>query len=344
LGEDCLVGGYDDLAVLVRERGLTDVPDDMIDAVNLYIAYCTELMERSELYWIERKLVHNPELFGTADFIALTVSEHEGYTLHVVDYKHGAGVLVDPYQNRQLLTYAGLVMLDKGLNVDWESITAVELIIVQPRANTTGNTISVWATDMAEVNGNMGEVFNAIEDSKMDDAPMASGDHCRWCRAKPICPQLEKEAQGLIAMKPKDLTPEQLTEGLDRCNALEMAIKDLREYAAAQMVKGLPIPHYKMVAKRGVAKWADETAATLYMFGLKKESENIYTTKLITPAQARKLVGKAGVDGLNEFIKTESSGNVLVHESDKREAVLNANTISRMATQMAAHSKKVTKK
>jgi hypothetical protein len=52
----------------------------------------------------------HPDFFGTADFWAV-----EGRTLHVWDYKHGAGIAVDVVANPQTMYYACGVLHSRGL-------------------------------------------------------------------------------------------------------------------------------------------------------------------------------------------------------------------------------------
>ena len=66
-----------------------------------------------------------PEGFGTADCLLLA-----GDTLHVIDYKHGKGVVVDADHNPQMMLYALGAMHDFALIYHFKT---VQMAIVQPR-------------------------------------------------------------------------------------------------------------------------------------------------------------------------------------------------------------------
>ena len=323
LGELCLLAGSPTTRHFIQENPAheSEFPPDMRDAVDIYLDCCYGLSEGATKTWIEEKLVFDPELFGTADFMALARNVDGELVLHVVDYKHGAGVAVDPVQNKQLLTYAGLAlhMLDSVHDIEH-----VELTIVQPRAGGPG--VRSWETTPGIVRWHMDQVRNAIELAQNPAAPMESGEHCRWCAAKPTCPLLERKARTLIDIEPTDLDPRVLGGMLADATVLEMRIKALREYAHRQLTAGMPVPGWKLVDKRATTRWGDENGAAEFLL-FHVEREDIFIEKMVTPAAAKKLIPREALDELLGYTTQSSSGTTLVPEDDKREAVVNLSAV-----------------
>jgi len=236
------------------------------------------------------------------------------------------------------VTYAGLALLG-----DWEGvplddteleIDTVTLTIVQPRA--PGPAVKSWTVPVSEVTYHMEQVFEAIALSKLETTPGAWGDHCRWCPARITCPILADAAGMVMTGEPKDLSGEELQLMLDAVGPLEARIKSLREYAQKQLEAGRKVPGWKLVAERGVARWVDESAAAAWFRRRKYKAKDLWTKKLLSPAQARKLVLARSRDELESLIVSESSGSTLAPESDKRDAVVPAAAMDRLAAQMAA--------
>lgn len=124
--------------------------------------------------------VSEPGQFGTADIV---IVDYFG-KLIVMDYKYGAGIPVHPENNSQMIYYALGVAHKLHYN-----FSDVELVIVQPRAWIGGKTIRTWETTIETLIA-WRELFEAgIRAAKRRNAPLISGDHCRFCPAKPICPE-----------------------------------------------------------------------------------------------------------------------------------------------------------
>ena len=93
-------------------------------------------------------------------------------------------------------------------------------------------------------------------------------------------------------------------------------IDDLHALVQTKIEKGATIPGWKMVAKQGRRKWADEQKAVTALRELGCEPWE--KPKLISPAQAEKKI-KNLPEGLTVSV---SSGDTLAPESDPRPAVL----------------------
>lgn len=273
-----------------------EVTKDMADAVTVYVRYVRGLPGAcyiEELVSLE-DLGLAEDIFGTVDFGSW---EPEGRTLYVVDYKHGAGVVVDVADNPQTLCYIlGLVL---KLRVRPERIVAA---IVQPRAyrdNAIDEVEYTW-DDLLAFKDELVWAVQAVQEPDAAVGPV--GDHCKWCRAKAFCPAQQSNAltvaQDTFAAEmpddttdiaPEALTTEQLALVLERAPQVEDWLKAVREYARTLLEAGEEVPGWKLVAKRASRRWADEAEAEAW-FRQRYPVKDVYTQKLLSPAQAEKLL------------------------------------------------------
>ena len=163
------------------------------------------------------------------------------------------------------------------------------------------------------------QLKKATKVSAMPDAAIVTGEHCRWCAAKPLCPKMTGAVDRAVKVQLDAI--DDTTLGAYAANAvlLQGWIDDLNALVQTKLEKGYEIPGWKLVAKRGTRKWADQGKATdalaaLGIDPIKKE--------LVSPAQAEKLL-KAKKQNLPEGLTVSvSSGDTLAPESDPRPAVV----------------------
>lgn len=230
---------------------------------------------------------------GTADFVALT---HSGI-LTIADFKYGMGVEVGAERNLQLSIYALAAMEEFGMFAD---IGAVRLIIYQPRISPVEK---VYDWNINELKAFGREIKEAAKlATSLIDKPEAlenlhPGDaQCRFCRAKAVCPALQKKAQELIKAQfdiipepPKHLqlpeTAEQLSRALPWLNAIESWCSAVREAALERLKQGDVVPGYKLVeGRKGARKWAPGAEEALR--GMRISRGVLYTKSLISPTKA----------------------------------------------------------
>ena len=120
------------------------------------------------------------------------------------------------------------------------------------------------------------------------------------------------------------LEPDQLGAALQMADKLETFINDARKLAVARLEKSMPVPGYKLVAKRATRQWADEAKADAALAGLGVTER--YKKELISPAQAKKVLKKSKLALPDDLVVAVSSGSTLAPESDPRPAVLNIGT------------------
>ena len=249
-----------------------------------------------------------PGVFGSADLLGRL-----GNRAVVLDWKFGDGVAVSVEENEQGLFYAAAAMRTPETAWVFDGAEEVEIVIVQPPA------VKRWVTTPKRIKEFERALKRAVKASTMPDAAIVVGDHCRWCSAKPLCPKMTGAVDRAVKVQLDAI--DDTTLGAYAANAvlLQGWIEDLNALVQTKLEKGYEIPGWKLVAKRGTRKWADQGKATdalaaLGIDPIKKE--------LVSPAQAEKLL-KAKKQNLPEGLTVSvSSGDTLAPESDPRPAVL----------------------
>lgn len=325
----CLESGGDAAEYLDSVLDGHRVTDEMAQAVQYYVDAVRGqiLMEADAELLVEQKVTVTSTLYGTADALLFGAR-----TLHVFDLKFGSGVFVDVEDNLQLQIYAIGALLTHAAKCI--NITQVALHIVQPRYY---GGAAPWRTkvyqreDLEALHGQLLVAAKAIE---ADDAPLQSGDHCRWCKAKTICPRLRADAveaaqhvfappaEAVEPPRAELLAPADLARLLPLFDRVEEWMSAVRKEAFERAQRGQPIDGYKLVQKIGLRRWTDEQAARelLEANGVEPYGE----PSLISPAQAEKALAKQNKK-LRELVEPltfkPATGTLLVPDSDKRPAL-----------------------
>ena len=300
-------------ADLLNNRALPkDLDDDMLEGILKYVEVVRS-DAGSEPILVEQRFDLSslyPGMFGTADAV---IYHQQEKLLRVIDLKFGKGIIVEPERNPQMMFYAlgAMISLDSPCE-------QIELVIIQPRANHVDGFTRRWQLTrklLLEFKKDLVRYAKATEDP---NAPLVSGEHCRFCPAAGICPELKSKA---LAVSKKSFTavqnydPMELSETLSKLELLEDYAKSVREFAYLEATHGRVPPGFKLVEKRATRKWKDEpTAAELFRT---TRGEEAFDVKLKSPAQMEKLYGKEVVA---KNCVAVSSGLTLVPESDKRQA------------------------
>ena len=251
-----------------------------------------------------------PGVFGSTDLMGRI-----GSKAIILDWKFGTGVAVSAEENEQLMFYAAASMRTPEAQWVFDGATEIELIIIQPPE------IKRWTTTRARIEQFERDLVKAVTAAGLADAPLKNGDHCRWCNAKPVCPIMTGAVDRAVAIKMDAIDVDKIGAYLHNADLLEAWIKDLRALAEEMMKKGKPVTGWKMVPKRATRSWVKEDDAKAALLQHLKESE-VIETKLVSPADAEKLLKAQKLklpDGLTVAI---SSGNTIAPESDPRPAVV----------------------
>jgi hypothetical protein len=321
LGEKCLVLGDEPHEYLDEQiEGFLACPD-MIGAVEEYVDYCRPLMGNHLIEYKFPLPFLGPDEKGTSDFTSV-----HARILHVVDYKHGKGVPVDVIKNVQGLCY-GLGAAKHFENEDWDTL---RITIVQPRAYHEDGGIRYWDIPRNELVDYMIDFAYHAKATEDPDAPLAVGEWCRFCKAKPRCPQQLKNAEEAMEMdfseptsKPVSiefLNQDQIVDlVLNRIKQIEQWCASIKDYAQQKAEAGTALPGTKLVATRAVRMWIDKEKAEKAIKN--KYGDKIYETKFMTAPKVEKAIGKKEFKNLSFLIDKVSTGVTLVPESDPRENV-----------------------
>lgn len=331
LAEKCLTNGHASAEfyrgeIIPVDDYSFEVDDDMIEAVDVYLAEIQKIRDEAPDLeeWVERRFsleaLQPPQpMFGTGDWVAYSRALRR---LWVRDYKHGRGKVVQLRGNPQLRYYGLGALLSLPLDLP---VREVDLGIVQPRAGNIGGEV-IAAEELLDF---AGELMAAAKLVDTPDAHLTPGDWCRWCRAKAVCPALKGQALAVAQAEfgqppaPHTLTPEQVAYVLERADVVEEWVAAVRKFALAEAELGRAPPGFKLVHKRATRKWAADDDAVAERLALETglEFHEFFERKVVSPAQAEKLLKplkKKLPDGLANAV---SSGYSLAPESDKRPAV-----------------------
>lgn len=123
------------------------------------------------------KFIH-PEMFGTFDSAIL----HHFATLHVFDYKYGAGHAVRPVKNLQMIFYGIGLAYKYGWN-----FKRIRLWIYQPRIKGFDGPV-YWDISIAELKSYVPRFQAAVDRVLENPDQFNEGSWCHWCKAKKLCP------------------------------------------------------------------------------------------------------------------------------------------------------------
>ena len=292
------------------------------------IDYCLRALDEIDpkqemIYTLETKVEFTgvaalDGVFGYADLMGCI-----GKRAVVLDWKFGDGVAVSAEENTQGLFLAAAAR--RSASWVFKDATEVEIIIVQPPFTRR------WVTTIARLAEFEADLIEAVKASQKPDAPLVTGGHCRWCPAKPICPQMTGAVDRAMKTSLDNLPVEQIGAYLQNAEMLEKWIEDLRALAQQMLEKNVRVPGYKLVNKRAVRSWTDPDKAQAFL-----ESNKIDPLKheLISPAAAEKLLKKSKVTLPDDLVAAVSSGTTIASESDPRPEVVQIG-----ATLVAALSK-----
>ena len=251
-----------------------------------------------------------PDVFGSTDLLGRI-----GSRAIILDWKFGSGVAVDAEENPQLMFYAAAAMRTKESQWVFDGATEIECIIVQPPE------IKRWVTTPERIKAFENELKVAVQIAQKPNAPLENGDHCRWCAAKPVCPKMTGAVDRAIKSQIEALDVVHIGGYLKNADMLEQWITDLRALAHQVLESGKEVPGWKLVAKRATRQWVDEELAAKELMN-DLSSDELYTKKLLSPAQAEKLLKKQKKELPASHVVAISSGSTLAPVDDPRPAVL----------------------
>ena len=297
----------------VMHNGVELTPDRLENKLRPALAALEEIDPDGQMEYAVEQVVGFgdalPGVFGSADLVGRI-----GNRGILLDWKFGDGVPVEAEENPQALFYTAAALRTEATRWAFEGVESVEVIIVQPPH------VRRWVTDLDRVRRFEAELIMAVRQAQQPDAPLASGDHCRWCAAKSICPLVNGAVERARRENIKAVNVDRLVEALGQIELLEGWIKDAREMAVTLLEAGVEVPGWKLVPKRATRQWVNEGAALTALTEAGCSATEL--TELKSPAQVEKVLKKHKIAMPENLITAVSSGDTLAPADDPRPASL----------------------
>lgn len=315
LAEMCLTSDYHPSFYLNQTINGITIDDEMADNVAAYIAYVKSF---SGVHFYEQRVDFSewiPNGFGTSDAIVIDESNK---TVHVIDLKYGKGVPVDAENNTQAMLYALGVLSEYGFIYDIDNVV---IHIYQPRIKN----YSSWSITTTELLKWAEWAKQRAIEALSDNAPRTPSDKaCQWCKAKATCKALLDHTHNVLMsdfdeldeVKPDTLTHKELRVIQDNAKLIKSWLDAVESHIFDMLLRGEDFAGYKLVEGRSTRAWQDEQKA-IDVLKDKLDESQLYTQKLISPAQAEKLLKKDKVI-LSELITKSEGKPTLVPDCDKR--------------------------
>lgn len=304
------------------------VDEDMAEDVQVYVDFVRSMFKGADVTYVEKQFDLSPlnppgPMFGTSDAVAWFEEES---LLDIADLKYGY-MVVDVDENEQLLMYLlGAVV---ALHVKPKRL---RMTIVQPRAGHPDGIIRRTEVTWEGLVAFKKELFARARATLDPAAPRVIGEHCKFCRALPRCPEQHENALTVAQdefqaiPEPDQLTEEQLLFVLEKASLVEAWFNSIRSYVRARIESGEEMTGWKLVDKRATRKWVNEDQAVEW--ATEKGVSEPYQKQVKTPAQMeaelKKLLPRGKKKTAKEMlensglVEAKSSGFNLVPASDPR--------------------------
>lgn len=310
---------------IISFRGSTSARDVVVTPERLQLVQfafdAVEFMLRNPTaVYVERKVfLSRDELFmrnayGYCDLGILHKLDSGNYRLTIVDYKFG-WVRVN-VEGEQLQYYAaGLLLEILRLNPDIV-VEFVECIILQPKLDGF-TSICYSAMELKDfANKAQAAIFTALGGA----GKLNAGNHCKYCHAAKICPELRDQ---LLSFQNAPRTPANLwgpdewETWVKRANVVRIAASRIEAAAYDYILAGGRIPGYKVVKAKDNLTWEDKHSARRILLKRGIDEATLAKDAIVTPLELLKRNPTLDLTGLVKRI----TQNMLVPENDRREAV-----------------------
>jgi hypothetical protein len=241
------------------------------EAVSVYVNECESIWPRDGkgTALIERTLHHpevHPLLKGTVDFGYWSAKRG----MHLRDYKNGVGVGVAAPNNKQLLYYGFLMMLESPWLKEAPDDFPVTLGVVQPNFYGLFEAPDVWETKLGVVrqwgfDDLLPRMTKLTATRDIDDSDFISGAHCQFCPVMLECPKAQAafkafaDGEDFIEM----LTNEELDRYAGQKPLARKFMNALDDVIKARLIAGAKMENMKLVEKQTKRVWKPGAAAAL---------------------------------------------------------------------------------
>jgi hypothetical protein len=306
--------------------------DDVENALRPAYDFADQLLSApGAAYYLERRVIFPTiaNAFGTCDLLVRI-----GGTVYVIDFKFGVGVRVlalypdgdEDVLNAQLLFYAAAAR--HSLPDFFAGVESIVLAIVQPvSTELEAEMVSTVTVAPAELDEFIAAYRAACAEALSDSPRLARGTWCRFCPARPICPEhtgpLLDLAQFTVpaAAPSKDAYLQALADGLNLVDAIKDIRTALHDQAKRALERGDVVPGYALSAGRAERHWRDESAALAALRGLGLTRDDIVAKTMRSPKQVEIRAKARGLKIPQELIVSHRSGVALVRAENARAPV-----------------------
>jgi hypothetical protein len=285
----------------------------------------------------------DPPTFGTADIILDAYQIETADEVTVVDYKNGAGEVVEAFDNTQLLCYL------LGYRSTTKRVPSrYRVVIIQPNAPHRLGPIREWLVDNKRLNEFAAVARAAAAEVDAPAPTFQTGEWCRWCPALPRCPAAAKAsmAKAIAAFKPVKkiaentgpfepaavdlLSDEDLAAAFQMLPAINAWSKAVMSEAMAVLASGRKLPGLKLVrGKSPPRQWAPEPDAVIRNLTRFLPLDVAAPRSPLSPTQAEKEFKTRELDfnKLSAIVVRGTPGLHVALASDPRPAATVAETI-----------------
>lgn len=281
-----------------------------VDEVNTARSSYRVLFEHTE---VTLECLTVEDMGGTSDHFMVYVDDGRIY-LHVFDYKHGVGVPVSVQDNKQLLSY--FLIIESHYPGMFDGFRGT---IVQPRAF-SGDAVQTWECTPERVQEHHAAILQAASQTHL-----SAGEHCRWCPALTICPELRAHSLRMAQEEFAEIKDDaqKLVELLELKPAITALLDAIPGALLEHFRAGNGVPGYKVVEGQGNRAWkwgdADTVLRNLKRLGVGKRQA--IEEKLKSPPAIEKELPKDKHKLLEELVTRPSTGYRVVRESAKGKPV-----------------------
>jgi len=292
----------------------------MLDEVEDYTNYVLETYHeavnktKDAVIFLEERLDYSdfvPEGFGTGDCIIIADGEME-----IIDLKFGKGVEVSAVDNPQLKLYALGAYNKYGFIYGIEKIT---MTIAQVRLNN----ISSWTISAVMLEDWAESIKEKADLAFQGKGELVPGKWCTFCKVRHTCrarAESNLKAYQAYNQDPNLLGIEEVAKILGQADEIAAWVKELKDYALEEALKGTRFPGWKLVEGRSNRKIDDEEALAERLLAEGYTEDKIYKPKTLEGiTNLEKVVGKKKFATLSEGLISKPPGKpTLVIEDDKR--------------------------
>jgi len=283
--------------------------------------------------------------------------------IHIMDWKFGAGIVVEAFQNEQLQLYAiGSILKHWPQLIDWEAGKPVpkkkyeqfpiHIHILQPRASGGGDH---WETNLYDLFKWGYWVEYTVSESVYGDNPEFNpgAKQCQWCRARKgdpqngiapcaaymnmnleiaqtLLPDLGDYVEIEVPAPPKStahgMPIDKAIWIMENAPVFKKWLDEIHERLYKDLSVGRPVPGKKLVAgRKGPRKFKDGTEELVLEILSKYKVEDTHTLAVKSPTQLEKSLGDGVYDLVLDPLVTQSDGKaVIVDEDNPKEAIASA--------------------